>query len=102
MRSSVQDKLQNVVPAIYSYLKENKPGGGVTDVATIGAQVINYMVATGNITLAEKNECKQYLCKLIGYAFRNGLPENVLRQLYNLMIAENSYNNIASSIAKQI
>jgi hypothetical protein len=102
MTQTVKLKLETLVPTIYNYLKTNRPNGGVADMATIGAQVINYLVYNNTISLSEKDECKQYLCHLIGYAFRKGLPDSVSRELYNLMIDETGYNDIARKIANQI
>ena len=81
MNTTIQKKLQKLIPAIYYHLKASRPGSGIMDFGALGASVINYMISKGEIQSWEREECSAYLAHLISLAFPAGLPEYVVKEM---------------------
>lgn len=98
MDGIIKSKLENLIPCVYNYFRQNKPQAGVMDFASMCGEVVCYMTSIGVIPSSQKSECVTYTANLIGAAFRNGLPEYVLSEVRNQMSVVSSYSDVAQRI----
>ena len=98
MDVTTKSKLENLIPCVYEYFRQNKPQAGVMDFASMCGEVLCYMTFIGVISSSQKSECVTYTANLIGVAFRNGLPEYVLSEVRNQMSNVSLYSDVAKRI----
>lgn len=102
MEALIESRLQKLVPVIIDYLKVNKPNSGITDIATLGAQVINYWVNQREIPISERVAAKYQLCQLISLGFRNPIPEHIIQIVREMMINETGTSSTARILSERI
>lgn len=102
MEALIESRLQKLVPVMIDYLKVNKPNGGIMDIATLGAQVINYWVNQREIPISERVAAKYYLCYLISLGFRNPIPEYIIQIVREMMINETGTSSTAKILSERI
>ncbi len=102
MEALIESRLQKLVPVIIDYLKVNKPNGGIMDIATLGAQVINYWVNQREIPISERVAAKYHLCHLISLGFRNPIPEHIIQIVREMMINETGTSSTAKILSERI
>ena len=102
MEALIESRLQKLVPVMIDYLKVNKPNGGIMDIATLGAQVINYWVNQREIPISERVAAIYYLCHLISLGFRNPIPEYVIYIVREMMINETGTSSTSKIVSERI
>lgn len=102
MEALIESRLQKLVPVIIDYLKVNKPNGGIMDIATLGAQVINYWVNQREIPISDRVAAKYHLCYLISLGFRNPIPEHIIQIVREMMINETGTSSTAKILSERI
>lgn len=92
-----------IIYAVYNYLKaQGGSNSGIVDLVKIGARVFNYMSANGKIAEYEKDEYRRAYIIALSSTFHKGVPDTVKKMLYDVMVDERGYDDVARNISNSI